>query len=79
MNNVRENVLKALDNLGIDTTDITTMEDVNLMDYVVDSITFISFIVELENMLGFDISDEFLDFEKLNSFNGFVAMIEAIN
>ncbi len=68
-NSVRETVLKALSNVGIfiENSD----DDLDLRDFITDSIEFISFIVELENTLDIEIHDDLLQIEAVASLNVF--------
>lgn len=68
---MRELLLYVLDELGIATDDNERNEDFDLSEFFVDSIHFISFIVEVENKLGFELPDDFLIIDKYCSFNAF--------
>jgi len=52
--------------------------DIDLSEYIIDSLQFISFIVEIENKFGIEIPDELLNIENLKSLNGFSQLIENI-
>ncbi len=56
----------------------TEGDDFDMREYIYDSISFISFIVEIENNLGIYFPDEMLDFENLTSFNGFAELIDSL-
>ena len=45
--------------------------DFSISDYIIDSIVFIQFIIAIEEKLGRELSDDFLDYESLNSAKGF--------
>lgn len=68
MDYISNGIKKSLDNIGIlyDTT--FNMNDA-LSDYITDSISFISFIVELENYFNIEISDTFLGENQWETFN----------
>ena len=51
-------------------------EDFAISDYIPDSIMFIQFIIALEEELGTELSDDFLDFEILNSAKGFAEKLD---
>lgn len=54
--------------------------DIDLRDYIGDSITFITLIVELEKKFDFDFPDELLWIESLSSLSGFsYLLMETIN
>lgn len=80
MENLRNTVLHCLENIGIDVSELVanTTTDVNLLEYINESITYITFIVELEEKLNLQIPDEFLQIEKLTSLNGFLEMLDSI-
>lgn len=50
--------------------------DFAISDYIYDSIIFIQLIVALENELKIELPDDFLDFELLNSANGFAEKLD---
>lgn len=61
------------------TNDIES-SDIDLRDYVSDSITFITLIVELEKKFNIEFPDELLEIESLSSINGFsYLLMEIIN
>lgn len=74
--NTREKVIECLSNVGILIDD--QQEDVNVNEYDIDSITFISFIVEIENEFGIVIPDGYLYAEILQSLNGFVSFLDQL-
>lgn len=45
-------------------------DDFCLGDYIIDSIQFIQFIVNIEKVLGVELSDDFLQYDILSSANG---------
>ena len=65
---IKKVVIDELENLGI----IDDSEnDVDLLSMNIDSITFISFIVALEERFKIQFPDEYLTMEVMNSLNGF--------
>ena len=75
---IRKAILKLLENNGIV---IESDEgDLDLRNYSIDSIMFISFIVDLENEFSIAIPDEYLTIELLQSIDGLTNLIiELIN
>lgn len=73
MDSIRLHVLNALINIGaiVEEIDMIDKEDVNLQDYILDSIQFITFIIALEDELHVEIPDELLSYDKFLSLNGF--------
>ena len=53
-------------------------EDYELIEYIADSLQFISFVVELETALHIEFPDELLNGEILQSRNGFAEMLESL-
>jgi acyl carrier protein len=51
-------------------------QDFALSDYIVDSISFIEFIVAIEVEFKLELSDDFLDFDILGSARGFVEKLD---
>ncbi len=72
----RERIEGCLNTVGI--LIAPTSDDVNLNDYDVDSISFISFIVEVEKEFDIEIPDGYLYVEILQSLNGFVNLVEQL-
>lgn len=75
---IRKAILKLLENNGVV---IESDEgDLDLRNYSIDSILFISFIVDLENEFSIAIPDEYLTIELLQSIDGLTNLIiELIN
>ncbi len=70
---VKTAVIEELDNLGIIVDEKT--EDVGLLSMEIDSITFISFIIAIEDRFAIQFPDDALNIEVLNSLNGFTSLI----
>lgn len=51
-------------------------EDFAINDYIHNSLTFIQFIVSLEETIGIELSDDFLDNELLSSARGFAEKLD---
>lgn len=72
---VKSAIIEELENLGIIID--TSEEDIDLLSMEVDSITFITFIVALEERFEIQFPDEYLTIEVMNSLNGFSTLIHA--
>ncbi|MCI8589155.1 MAG: acyl carrier protein [Clostridiales bacterium] len=75
--NIKEEVVKILENNGV----VVEMEndgDAVLDIAAIDSITFISFIVDIENTFGIAIPDELLSLMIIQSLNGFVYVLSEL-
>ena len=77
MDKIKNDVLEVLNELGIETEDIGE-NDVDLTEFIVESIMFISFIVELEDKLGIEIPEELLDINSIKSLNTFSTILEEL-
>lgn len=74
-----KNIQNALSNIGILIDEETIDEDIDLTEYILDSLQFVSFIIELENELNIELPVEVLQYDKIRSLNGFVALIQNIS
>ena len=77
MAKIKNDVIEVLNELGIETEDIGE-NDVDLTEFIVESIMFISFIVELEDKLGIEIPEELLDINSIKSLNTFSTILEEL-
>lgn len=64
---MKDILLSLLCEIGIDVD--YNEGDFDLSEFIIDSVQFISLIVEIENVLGFELPDEFLFLDKYRSFN----------
>lgn len=83
---IKEIISDVLVEIGASNNGIKNLEkdsfgtDIDLRDYIVDSLMFISFVVELEKRLNIVFPDDLLFISTLTSLNGFVNMlIEIVN
>ena len=53
-------------------------EDVDLREYIMDSIQFINFVVELEKKFSIEIPEEYLNFETISSLNKLKGIVEML-
>ncbi len=77
LDNIKEEVVKILENNGI----VVEMKDDGDAFFditAIDSITFISFIVDIENIFGIAIPDELLSLMIIQSLNGFVSVLSEL-
>lgn len=74
INDVRAGIIITLSEIGIFES-IETEEDINLQDYLEDSLQFITAIVEIEQYFGIEFPDEYLTPESTLSLNGFSEII----
>ena len=71
----RKDIVSILSDMGILLPEI---EDVNLKDYIADSLQFISFIAEIENRFNIEIPDSMLTVDVLSSMNGLVSLLDEL-
>ena len=77
MLNVHKEVIAALEESGIFACDGEIRDD-DLFRYDMDSLTFVNFIVSIEERLGICIPDEYIRIDILQSIDGFVLLLEHI-
>ena len=70
-------IIEALNNVGI-LFDATELETLSFEEVIPDSLSFISFIVELEQIFNIEIPDEFLMPERISSFVSIRDMIKGL-
>lgn len=73
--NIKKQIFEIFDENGIYIAESEMQEDIDLREYLVDSIQFVYFIVELEERLGVELPDEILIYDNLSSLNGFINMV----
>lgn len=78
MEKVRESILKFFEENGVCIDTESETGDVDLREYLMDSMQYIYFLVELERILNIELPDEVLLYENLSSLNGFANCISAI-
>ena len=73
---IKKQILSILSEMGNCIDLDSEQDDVNLELYIVDSLQFISFILEIEGFFEIEIPDEFINMNSLNSLNSFSELIE---
>ena len=71
---IEEKIIEAFINIRC-TIDIDEVCDISIEEILEDSLIFVSFIVELEQIFSIEIPDEFLLPEKISSFESVKNMI----
>lgn len=71
---IKDKIKYALINEGI----YVNNDDEMISDYIADSISFVSLIVQIECQLDIDIPDEVLSYERLGSVNSLAAFVETL-
>lgn len=73
---VKKRLLQCFLNIGVVIDD--TEDDIDLKEYIADSIQFITAIVEIERTFSIEFPDELLLFSVFDSFNGLIKIVESI-
>ena len=77
LDNIDKTIIQCMNNVGIIVDEKELINsDVNLMDYNIDSILFIAFLVDVEDKLNIIIPDEYVTYEVLQSYHGFANAIK---
>jgi acyl carrier protein len=74
----RERLLGILEESGLYVEQKSSGEDLDLREYIVDSVQFMSFVVEIESQFNIEMPDEALAYERFASLNGLATIIESI-
>ncbi len=75
---VRKLILDFFEENGVYIGEVNENDDIDLHDYIADSMQYVYFIVELEKKLGIELPDEVLLYDNLTSLNGFSNFIEKL-
>lgn len=73
-----EDIINILSNIGIIIENIDKDSSIFLNEYIEDSIAFISFVVEIENVFGIEIPDEYLLFSEMETLSDVCNIINNI-
>ena len=73
---MRDRIVSCMKNIGliIENDEL----DFNVTEYIKDSITFITFIVDLETEFDIEIPDEYLILPKLNTISNIIKIFEKL-
>jgi acyl carrier protein len=75
---IKQKLVFSLENIGIYISEEEKESDFNLSDYILDSLLFVTFFVELEKNLGIEIPDIYLSIEKFVSVDAFCISISEL-
>lgn len=73
---IREKLIGCLLNIGIVVDE--TEEDIDLKEYIVDSLQFISTVIEIERVFLIEFPDELLTYSVFDSLNGLANIIQTL-
>lgn len=71
---IARGIIDVLDMMGIVIGE-EEFEDLDLREYVIDSLQFITFILELEHYFSIEIPADILVYDNISSFNGFSELL----
>lgn len=71
-------IISCLKNIGIYVDDEENL-DIDINDYIEDSITFITFVVELEREFNIEIPDDYLIPTQLNTISNILNLIKELS
>lgn len=77
--NFVQQIISCFRDAGVDLPDLNVGDDLDLRDYFVDSLSFISAIVEVENTLNIEIPDDFLIYDRFASLTAFCEALKEIS
>ena len=78
MENVKKCILEFFEENGVCIDQDAMANDIDLREYLIDSMQYLYFLVELERMLDTELPDEILLYDNLSSLNGFSNRIASI-
>ena len=74
----QDKIVDIIADMGVMVVRNNEEDDINLQEYIVDSLQFISFILELERTFDIEFPDEMLLYESIQSLNGLASMVELL-
>ena len=74
---VKNAILKSLDEIGLQ-VEFSESLDIDLRDYIFDSLSFISFVIELENILSVEIPPEMLTLDHFSSMSNLCEVLNEL-
>lgn len=78
---IRKSIIETLCSVGgyVDEEIIENAElDLEISQFITESLIFVSFIIELEERFGIEFPDDLLSIDTLSSLNGFVSLVEEL-
>ncbi|MGN1145618.1 MAG: acyl carrier protein [Acetatifactor sp.] len=76
MEEIKEGIYEVLELMGICT--VGGDEDEDLREYIIDSLQFINFILEVEHHFEIEVPVNILVYDNIASLNGFAGLIEEL-
>lgn len=72
----KNDIIMCLNNIGVIIEDLDLEERIEV--HLTDSISYVSFIVELEQYFDIEIPDEYLENQSIQNFNDIVAIVNML-
>lgn len=78
--NIEKEIIEVMNQVGIfvDVEIDSDNDDINIRDYIYNSVQFISFVLELENYFNIVLPDQYLDIDKFSSLKSLALNIEEL-
>ena len=73
--NTKDKIIECFSNIGVL---IEPQDDVDLKEYIFDSLQFVTAIVEIERVFSIEFSDEMLMYSVFDSLNGLVEIVDSL-
>lgn len=74
---IRQNLIDVIKENGFSIEGLDKSVDIDLREYIVDSVQFIAFIISVENKFEIEIPDEYLLYENIASLNSFTGIVSS--
>ena len=71
----KDKLIECFSNIGVL---IEPKDDVDLKEYILDSLQFVTSIVEIERTFSIEFPDELLMYDVFDSLNGLVAIVDSL-
>ncbi len=75
---IKKNAIASLEKVGVCIFDEEREKDLNLSDYILDSLLFVAFLIELESHIGIELPDYYLSIDKFQSIDAFCISVEEL-
>ena len=74
INYIKKIILDSLANTDVELPN-NVKDDLDLTEYIYESIQYVNFIINIENELSIDLPDELIVYDNFRSLNGFANML----
>ncbi len=73
-----QGLLDILSEMDIEIGSIEDHEDINLLEYINDSFTFMNFVIGIEENFNMDVPEDLLSFEAIESLRGLANRLQEL-